>query len=123
MTVNGAEQNISGYSIGLYKGSEEIIGFSLKVHNILNGLFVKKGTDEEGDIYEAENLKETMIGVNGQIAEDELSLFSAVGSAKRIKFNDQFDKLTIISNPNVVSQFKKYIPKNEPYVITDSLLR
>ena len=122
VTVNGTDEDISGYSIRLNKadGPEEKIEFGIRVGNILNGLIVKNGKDAEGDLHQSKDVSTTAMGVFGKTGEDEDTISGAIYQLNRIKFSDDFNELTITA-PNTVMQFKRFLPERMPHE-TDSLL-
>lgn len=123
MTVNGTDEDISGYSIRLAKaeGPEDKIEFSIRVGNIISGLIVKNGKDDEGDLYMPKEVSMTAMGIFGKTGEDEDVITEAIDKIKRVKFEGKFDDLIITSAPNTVMHFKRFLPERKPHE-TDSLL-
>lgn len=121
--VNGTEQDIQDYNLRLSKpeGADGKIQFDLHVGNYLNGLIVKAGKDAEGDLYSVRDVSTTAMGIFGKMGEDEATLFGALPMMKRMKFSEQFDELTITSEPNTTLVFKRFLPVKMPHETSDLL--
>lgn len=123
VTVNGTDEDIKDYNLHLAKPEDDEgkIEFDLHVGNYLNGLIVKNGKDAEGDLYTVKQATQTAMGIFGKTGEDEETVFAAINSLKRIQFNDKFDELTIICDPNTILQFKRFLPEKLPHETSDLL--
>lgn len=90
-----------------------------------NGEIVKQGKDAEGDLYEYilpnHFGRSNKCRVMGRASDDSRTIFRAIGNLKRMKFNENFDDLAIISyDSNVTLLFKRFF-RERPYFDTSRL--
>lgn len=78
-----------------------------KVVNSLWGLIMKVGKDDEGDLYNLGTMHETYISPSGKDREDEDMLFGLFSCLKRMKFDEQFQELTISCDSDTTMQFRR----------------
>ena len=123
MTVNGTTQNVRSYRLELGKpeGEEGKIRFNFQVGNDLDGLIVKQGKDAEGDLYTLEEADWTKMGIFGKTQEDEELIFPAMQNLKRVKFSNNFGKLTILCEPDTTLLFERFVAEKKPHETSDLL--
>ena len=88
---------------------------------LLNGLIEKDGKDAEGDLYKF--VHPTFVPHIRRASKDLKTILieNAIENSK-MKFSDNFDKLTIIStDPETTLLFKRFVHERPPYVTSELL--
>ena len=109
-----SEKELPNYELSLRKNENGSIYLSIHIINTVGGILTKKGEDAEGDLWEVESLMSTLMAGHPQEMQNEFYLSNVIHSLKRIKFNENFDEVTIIS-PNATLHFKRFLPEKEPH--------
>lgn len=133
LTMNNTVQDVEGYVLSLSKPYEDgrKIWFDVKVNNSLSGWIERIYKDDEGDLYDVNYVTFTSMKTSGKLREDELKVFGCMHFLRKMKFDNNFDELTILcakfdQRSMVVDSsysmlFKRLRPEMPPYETSDLL--
>ena len=96
---------------------------SLTAHatNTLTGTLVMKGKDEQGEIWQLDNVSSTLVGfLDEESSKNENLLFGILSGLQRLKFENNYEDLIVKSKEKTL-QFKRFLPEKKPYETSDLL--